>query len=143
MYKYVPEYKNEQIIDKKYNIFIIKFTFTYTYNLTINITKNMKKPLATYNMETNETDCGDYSRVLWSAILDRRYKCEVQRTAPYKGELLAFDSQNNDKLVYEIAVPISYNGQFSPDIVDVATWQDLLIEKIDENIDPPYVKLDV
>ncbi len=103
----------------------------------------MKKPLATYNMETNETSCGDYSKVLWSAILDRRYKCELQRIEAYKGDLLAFDSQNNDVLIYEIKVPISYDGRLGPDIIDVASWQELLIEKIDENIDPPYVKSDV
>jgi len=94
----------------------------------------MKKPLGTYNMEINESSCGDYSKVLWAAILDRRYKCEVQRTEPYKGELLAFDSQENDKLIYELNVPISYDGPFGPDIIDVASWQDLIIQKIDKGV---------
>lgn len=113
-------------------------------NLNTTATENnMKKPLATYNMETNESDCGDYSKVLWAAIMDRRYKCEVQRTEPYTGVLLAFDSKDNDKLIYELAVPISYDAKFGVDIVDVASWQDLIIEKIDENSNVPYVKSDV
>lgn len=91
----------------------------------------MKTPLATYNMETNESNCGDYKNVIWAAILDRRYKCEIQRTEPYKGELLVFDSQENDKLVHELKLPISYNAQFGPDIVDVAEWQDIIIQAID------------
>jgi len=91
----------------------------------------MKVPLATYNIETNETNCGDYSKVIWSAILDQRYKCEVQRTEPYKGELLVFDGKENDKLIHEVQLPISYNAQFGPDIVDVAEWQDIIIQTID------------
>ena len=110
---------------------------------TIAIGNNMKTPQAKYNMETNESDCGDYSKVLWAAIMDRRYKCEVQRTEPYTGVLLAFDSKDNDKLIYELAVPISYDAKFGVDIVDVASWQDLIIEKIDENSNVPYVKSDV
>lgn len=102
----------------------------------------MKIPLGTYNMETNESSCGDYNKVIWAVILDRRYKCEVQRTEPYKGCILAFDSQQNDKLIYELNVPISYNAQFGPDIVDVASWQELIIEKIDGG-NPTYVKTDV
>lgn len=105
--------------------------------------KNMKTPQAKYNMETNESDCGDYSKVLWAAIMDRRYKCEVQRTEPYSGVLLAFDSKDNDKLIYELTVPISYDAKYGVDIVDVASWQDLIIEKIDENGNMPYVKSDV
>lgn len=99
----------------------------------------MKTPQATYNIEKNEADCGDYSKVLWAAILDRRYKCEVQRTEPYKGVLLAFDAQENDKLMYEVNVPISYDAKFGVDIVDVASWQELLIQRIDGD-DPPYIK---
>lgn len=99
----------------------------------------MKTPLGTYNMETNDSSCGDYSKVLWAVILDRRYKCEVQRLEPYKGCLLAFDSQQNDKLVYELDVPVSYNAQFGPDVVDVTSWQELIIQKIDGE-DPSYVK---
>lgn len=91
----------------------------------------MKTPLGTYNMETNESNCGDYTKVVWAAILDRRYKCEVQRIEPYKGVAVVFDSQDDDKLLHEVEVPISYDGQFGPDILDVAIWQEILIQAID------------
>ena len=91
----------------------------------------MKKPLGIYDMEKNESNCGDYSKVIWTAILDNRYKCEVQRTESYKGGLLIFDHQSNDEMIYEVSVPISYNAQFGADIIDVAQWQDIVIRVID------------
>ncbi len=93
--------------------------------------KFMKKPLGNYDMENNESNCGDYSKVAWAAIVDNRYKCEVQRTEPYKGVLVVFDGKNNDEILHEVSVPISYNAQFGADIIDVAQWQDIAIQTID------------
>lgn len=82
-------------------------------------------------MTANTSDCGDYSKVIWCAILDKRFKCEVQRTEPYNGVLVVFDSMMNDNIMYEVPVPISFDGPFGPDIVDVAQWQQMVIDAID------------
>jgi hypothetical protein len=91
----------------------------------------MKKPLATYNIEINETDSRGDSSLIWVAILDRRFKCEVQRTGTRQANLFIFDSKNNDNMIYESRVPLSYDAKFGPDISDVAEWQDMCAKVVD------------
>ena len=94
----------------------------------------MKKPLATYNIEINETDGRGDASLIWVAILDRRFKCEVQRTGTRQASLFVFDSKDNDKIIYESRVPLSYDAKFGPDIGDVAEWQEMCAKAVDDII---------
>jgi hypothetical protein len=91
----------------------------------------MKKPLAKYDIEGNTCNRGEYCEVVWCAILDRRYKCEVHRIAPYKGELIIFDSDIGETVISQKAVHITYDAMFGPDSCDVNTWQELCLKVID------------
>jgi len=70
--------------------------------------------------------------VAWWAVLDKRFLIEVQRTEPYKGNLVAFDSKNNNEVVYQKEVNISYDAVFGPDINDVCYWKDIVGDFVDE-----------
>jgi hypothetical protein len=94
----------------------------------------MKKPLATYNIEINETDGRGDASLIWVAILDRRFKCEVQRTGTRQASLFVFDSKDNDKIIYESRVPLSYDAKFGPDIGDVGEWQEMCAKAVDDII---------
>ena len=94
----------------------------------------MKKPLATYNIEINETDSRGDSLLIWVAILDRRFKCEVQRTGTRQASLFVFDSKDNDKIIYESRVSLSYDAKFGPDIGDVTEWQEMCSKAVDATV---------
>lgn len=83
----------------------------------------MKIPLANYNTSTGEVSISDYTKVVWAVFLEKRYKCEVQRTEPYNGILVVFDGENNDNVVKENNVVISGDAQSGPEIVDVLNWE--------------------
>lgn len=94
----------------------------------------MKKPLGTYNIEINETDSRSNASLVWVAILDRRFKCEVQRTGTRQANLLVFDSKDNDKVIHETKVPLAYDAKFGPDITDVSEWQEMCAKAVDKMI---------
>jgi hypothetical protein len=99
-----------------------------------------RKPLATYDFTKDEAPKYDYALVAWAAVLDKRYKIEVQRDtkggdmihAQYNGFLVIFDSQDNDKVILDEKVPISYGAVFGPDAIDVAEWQEMACEAVDK-----------
>lgn len=91
----------------------------------------MRTPKATYDLSINAVPDEHLSENAWSAILDGRYKIEVQRTEPYQGVLCVWDGKNNDKLMLEQVVGISYNAQFGPDVADLSMWQDTACKLID------------
>jgi len=68
---------------------------------------------------------------VWSATLDDRYLCEVERTGEYTGELIIRDTQQNGLELKREAVGLSYQALFGPDVADVATWQNLAIDFVD------------
>lgn len=100
----------------------------------------MKTPLATYDIEKNTEPVYDVNQVVWAAILDKRFKIEVQRKTELKedgtiythlGTLLVFDSVNDDVIILEKETPISYGALFGPDIDDLNTWQNEACNAVD------------
>jgi hypothetical protein len=45
-----------------------------------------------------------------------------------------FDSKDNDKIIYESRVPLSYDAKFGPDIGDVGEWQEMCAKAVDDII---------
>lgn len=71
------------------------------------------------------------SEIVWKAELDNgQYKCEVKRLSSNKGQLTVEDTTNNE-LVLNKEVGLSYGAQFGPDVSDVAYWQEMIIEAVD------------
>lgn len=69
--------------------------------------------------------------VVWANDLDDRYLVEVQRIDDNSAKLVIFDHNDNDKVLLEEVVGLSYGAIFGPDVDDVATWQDRVVEFID------------
>lgn len=92
----------------------------------------MRTPKATYNLDESSVIDEHLSENAWSALLDSRYKVEVQRTEPYKGVLCIWDARNDDALMFEKEVGISYDATFGVDIVDRCLWEDIVLNFIDD-----------
>ncbi len=69
--------------------------------------------------------------VIWWAKLDQRYQIEVQGIADRHAQLLIFDHENADALLFSETVPLAYGALFGPDIQDVEDWKDKAIAFID------------
>lgn len=70
------------------------------------------------------------SELIWESTLDNIYQCEVTRKAEYKGILKVTNTENNFVLL-EQEVGLSYGAQFGPDVADVADWQNLIVQTVD------------
>lgn len=70
------------------------------------------------------------TQVIWEATLDDIYKCEVTRTDEYKGLLKVTNTQNLFVLL-EQQVGLNYGAKFGPDVDDVAEWQELSCQAVD------------
>ena len=84
---------------------------------------NYKDDLNTPSRPPNE--------IAWAGVLDHRYGLEVKRIEPYKGLLCIFDLDDNNKLMYNAEVRISFDARFGADAFDVAEWQNISINIID------------
>jgi len=91
----------------------------------------MRTPYASYDISNNDVTDECLEKNAWSGIIDQRYKVEVQRTEPYQGILCVWDGKNNDALIFEKEVSISYNAAFGVDVADVREWQDVVCDFID------------
>ena len=90
-----------------------------------------RTPIGQYTLESNIA-VDPTHKLAWVGLLDKRYKLEVQRVAPYSGVLCIFDSSNNDELIFEKEVGISFDALFGADVGDVAEWQDIGVAFVDE-----------
>ena len=88
------------------------------------------KPLATYNMATNEITHDEVEELVWSCILDKRYKIEVVRNET-GAELIIYDSEIKDEVIYRQDVTLSYGALFGPDVSDVVDWQNIAMRMVD------------
>ena len=70
-------------------------------------------------------------RVVWWSRVDRRYQAEVQRVDERNGRLCIFDRDNNDRLIFEEEVGLSYGATFGPDAGDVFVWRKIVLDAID------------
>lgn len=66
--------------------------------------------------------------IIWEAELDNKYKCYVVRTDAYKGQLYI---KENDIIIFEKVVSLSYGAVFGPDIADVMSWEDTCSNYVD------------
>jgi hypothetical protein len=69
--------------------------------------------------------------IIWKANVDEKYEVYVEQGEPYKGELVIKDG---DKELTRKFVTISYDAKFGPDISDVAEWEALCIDFIDNTL---------
>lgn len=69
--------------------------------------------------------------VIWTANLDEIWHCEVIRVNAHLGQLRV--TRNNSPVpILDQQVGLSYGAQFGPDMDDVACWQDMCVEAVDE-----------
>ena len=68
--------------------------------------------------------------VIWSSLLDNRYSIEVIRTAPYRAE---FSIRDGDQVLRTESVGLMYGAIFGPDVSDVAEWQRLSTDFVDNH----------
>lgn len=70
------------------------------------------------------------TQLIWESKLDKIYQCEVNRIDEYKGILKVTNTENHFVLL-EQEVTLSYRSLFGPDVDDVAYWQDLSVQAVD------------
>ena len=70
------------------------------------------------------------TNIVWESTLDNIYKCEVIRTEEYKGVLKVTNTEN-DFVLLEQEVGLSYGARFGPDMSDVAEWQEMIVQVVD------------
>lgn len=66
---------------------------------------------------------------IWESFLDKKYHCSVIRLSENKGQLKIVDE--NNKILLEKEVGLSYGAIFGPDIDDVKTWEEVCISVVD------------
>lgn len=71
------------------------------------------------------------AQIIWSDTVDDRWLVKVIRTSDRTGTLVIQDRANEDKIIHEESVGLSYGAIFGPDTDDVASWQDRAIKIID------------
>lgn len=60
--------------------------------------------------------------VIWEAMLDGQWRCEVQRLSESMG-LLTVVSEDTDETLLSKEVPLAYGARFGPDVDDVEQWK--------------------
>ena len=70
-------------------------------------------------------------RVVWWSRVDDRYQIEVQRIDRDNGQLCIFDRDDNDRLIFEEDVGLSYGAVIGPDAEDVFIWGKIVLDAID------------
>ena len=70
------------------------------------------------------------SNIVWESKLDTIYNCQVTRTDEYKG-ILKLTNTENDWVLVEQEVGLSYGAKFGPNVDDVAQWQEICIQAVD------------
>jgi hypothetical protein len=68
--------------------------------------------------------------LLWQAILDEKYGCSVVRIDGRQGRLVVANEETKEVLLDQL-VGLSYGALFGPDTDDVASWQTICIDLID------------
>jgi hypothetical protein len=68
--------------------------------------------------------------IIWSSLLDNRYSIKVVRTAQYRAEL---SDRDGDQVLHTEFVGLMYGAIFGPDVSDVAEWQRLSTDFVDNH----------
>jgi len=74
-------------------------------------------------MPTDEDDA-----IVWTSMLDGKYTIKVTRTTPHNAELTIEEDMN---ILHREPVALSFDALFGPDVADVASWQDIAIQFVD------------
>ena len=67
-------------------------------------------------------------QIIWESTLDDRYEVQVVRLAPYIGKLTISDDGEE---IFSQQVALSYGAVFGPDVSDIAEWQEIAANFID------------
>ena len=67
-------------------------------------------------------------QIVWKSTLDDRYEIVVSRTSPYQGLLTITDA---GETIFSREVGLMFNAQFGSDMDDVADWQEIVLNFID------------
>jgi hypothetical protein len=70
------------------------------------------------------------SALLWQAILDEKYGCSVARIDGRVGRLVVANEETK-QILLDQEVNLSYGALFGPDVDDVALWESICVELID------------
>lgn len=68
--------------------------------------------------------------IVWESTLDDIFECKVTRIDDYKGQLTVKENVNG-QILLDKEVGLSYGAQFGPDMDDVAQWQEMCVEVVD------------
>ena len=69
---------------------------------------------------------------VWSSELDGRYLVEVQRIDDRTATFYIFDKNESYKELFSRVVPLYYGAPFGPDVEDVAKWEEMGVQFVDE-----------
>jgi hypothetical protein len=67
-------------------------------------------------------------QIIWASTLDNRYEVQVVRLAPYIGKLTIRDDGEE---IFSQQIGLSYGAVFGPDVSDIAGWQKIAANFID------------
>jgi hypothetical protein len=69
--------------------------------------------------------------IVWTATVDsNKWRVDVVRKTDYTADLQVY-RVDDETMVHEEEVGLSYRALFGPDIADAALWQDIAIAVID------------
>jgi hypothetical protein len=90
---------------------------------------NKVTPLANWDTEDTPYEEG----LIWWSRLDGKYQIEVHgiEDKTHTGKLYIFDHDNDNNVLHEEEVGLSYGAVFGPDVSDVNTWQKRVVELVD------------
>lgn len=63
-----------------------------------------------------------HPQIIWESTLDNSYEVQVVRLAPYVGKLTIL---KDGEEIFSQKVGLSYGAVFGPDVSDVAEWQQI------------------
>jgi hypothetical protein len=91
-----------------------------------------KKPKPVTPLATWDDDKSRHNELVWWTRLDDRYQVEVQRLyEANRGRLCIFDREQDMALIHNEEVTLMYGAVFGPDVDDVNTWQQRVLQVID------------
>lgn len=69
--------------------------------------------------------------LIWESRLDSKYYCTVIRISERKG-ILKVINEENQQVLLETEVGLSYGAIFGPDMDDVRDWEETAIDVVDK-----------
>ena len=74
----------------------------------------------------------DFGEIIWASLLDNTYECFVSRLSENQGQLRVVNTDTKEVLLDQ-EVALSYGAPFGPDVDDLAYWQDLCAQIVDQS----------